>query len=191
MQYRIAFKSGRPLYLQLVDQIRIRAASGVLKPGTALPTIRPLAKTLHLNRNTVAKAYGMLERMGVIQVVPGKGAFIKKIRSPLAPEARQEHVVRKIDEAIVAAYEVQINAAGLLTLIHERLQFFSKSDESESSATAVLEPGAATKSTGSQHPARSAIAPNQSPSVAKNLASVPVVDATVSEPAEGWTPGTD
>jgi GntR family transcriptional regulator len=56
MRFQINFKSGKPVYLQLVDQVKAAAASGVVQAGEPLPSIRPLAETLRVNRNTVAKA---------------------------------------------------------------------------------------------------------------------------------------
>ena len=61
MLFSVTFKSGKPVYLQLVDQVRAAAASGALRSGDALPSIRPLAEELRVNRNTVAKAYAELE----------------------------------------------------------------------------------------------------------------------------------
>ena len=60
MRFQINFKSGKPVYLQLVDQVKAAAASGVVQAGEPLPSIRPLAETLRVNRNTVAKAYADL-----------------------------------------------------------------------------------------------------------------------------------
>ena len=56
MLFQLDFKSGKAVYLQLVDQVKVAAASGALRPGAALPGIRPLAEELRVNRNTVAKA---------------------------------------------------------------------------------------------------------------------------------------
>src|SRR5436190_21034403 len=69
MVLQINFKSGKPAYLQVVDQIKAAAASGALQPGDALPSIRPLAEELRLNRNTIAKAYAELESLGVIETL--------------------------------------------------------------------------------------------------------------------------
>ena len=58
MLIQLNFKSGKPVYLQVVDQVKAAAASGALRVGEPLPSIRPLAEQLRVNRNTVAKAYG-------------------------------------------------------------------------------------------------------------------------------------
>ena len=78
MLFEIDFKSGAPVYLQLADQIRYAAASGVLRSGEPLPPIRTLAEQFRVNRNTVAKAYAELESQGVIETIQGKGCFFRQ-----------------------------------------------------------------------------------------------------------------
>src|SRR5437763_8857161 len=98
MKLHINFKSGKPVYLQVVDQIKSMSASGALRSGEALPSIRPLAEELHLNRNTVAKAYAELESIGVIETIPGKGCFLKTAPSPLRKEVRRRLLAEEIDQ---------------------------------------------------------------------------------------------
>ena len=62
------FKSRKPVYLQLVDQVRYVAESGAVRAGEPLPSVRVLAEQLRVNRNTVAKAYAELEAKGVIDI---------------------------------------------------------------------------------------------------------------------------
>ena len=121
MIIQINFKSGKPVYLQLVDQIKAAAASGALKNGEALPCIRPLAEELRVNRNTIAKAYSELESMGVIETVPGKGCFLKENHSPLKKEVRRKMLVEEIDQVIVQAHHLQVPPDELLELIQERI----------------------------------------------------------------------
>ena len=121
MMLQINFKSGKPVYLQVVDQIKAAAASGELKPGEALPSIRPLAEELRLNRNTVAKAYSELESMGVIETLPGKGCFLKENHSPLRKEVRRKLLTEEVDQAIVQAHHFQVPRAEFLDLVNERL----------------------------------------------------------------------
>src|SRR5437764_6723156 len=126
MLFRIDFKSGKPVYLQLVDQVRYAAASGMLRVGESLPGIRPLAEELRINRNTVAKAYAELESQGVIETVPGKGCFLKTVNSPFTKPARQKLLVQEIDQAIVAAHHLQIEDADFLGLVKDRLKHFAR-----------------------------------------------------------------
>src|SRR5499425_2058502 len=106
MIIQLNFKSGMPVYLQVVEQIKAAAASGALKTGEALPCIRPLAEELRVNRNTIAKAYSELESMGVIETVPGKGCFLKENHSPLKKEVRRKMLVEEIDQVIVQAHHL-------------------------------------------------------------------------------------
>ena len=119
---QVNFKSGKPVYLQMVDQIKAAAASGALQPGEALPSIRPLAEELRLNRNTVAKAYAELESQGVIETLPGKGCFLKENHSPLRKEIRKKLLIEEIDQAIVMAHHLQVPAPEFLKLIEQRME---------------------------------------------------------------------
>jgi len=126
MVFQIDFKSGKPAYLQLVEQVRYAAASGAIKPGEALPSIRPLAEELRLNRNTVAKAYAELESLGVIETVGGKGCFLKDNQSPFTRQVRHKLVIKDIDQAVVTAQQLQVDAATFLALVRERLDLFAE-----------------------------------------------------------------
>ena len=121
MLVQINYRSGKPVYLQIVDQIKAAAASGALQPGEALPCIRPLAEELHVNRNTIAKAYNELENQGVIESIPGKGCFLKPNNSPLKKDVRRKLLIEEIDQAVVQAHHLQVPRAEFLELARERL----------------------------------------------------------------------
>jgi GntR family transcriptional regulator len=121
MLLQINFKSGLPIYLQIVEQVKAAAASGAIKPGEALPSIRPLAEELRVNRNTVAKAYTELESQGVIETLPGRGCILKENQSTLRKEVRRKLLAEEIDQAIVQAHHLQVPRDEFLKLIHERL----------------------------------------------------------------------
>jgi len=118
---QVNFKSGKPVYLQLVDQVKAAAASGALHPGDALPSIRPLAEELRLNRNTVAKAYAELESLGVIESLPGQGCVLKQNHSPFRKEIRRKLLIEEIDQAIVMAHHLQVAAPEFLKVVQERM----------------------------------------------------------------------
>ena len=120
MLFQINFKSAKPVYLQLVDQVKTAAAAGLLRAGDALPSIRPLSEELRVNRNTVAKAYGQLESEGIIETRPGRGCFVGAAQSPLSKDARRKLLVAEIDDVIVQAHHLQVPAAELLDLVRER-----------------------------------------------------------------------
>jgi GntR family transcriptional regulator len=125
VRFHVNFKSGKPVYLQVVDQVRAAAASGALRSGDALPSIRPLAEDLRVNRNTVAKAYAELESQGVIETVPGKGCFVRDGDSPLRKDARLRILTDGIDEAVVSAHHLQIPKADFLRLAEDRFDAFA------------------------------------------------------------------
>jgi GntR family transcriptional regulator len=129
MLLQIDFKSGKPVYLQLVDQIRYAAASGGLRTGEPLPSIRPLAEELRVNRNTVAKAYAELENQGIIETVPGKGCFLKESNSLLTKCARNDLLVQEIDRAIVAAHHLQISESDFIAQVKKRFDSFERKNK--------------------------------------------------------------
>ena len=120
MLFQLNFKSGKAVYLQLVDQVKAAAAAGMLQPGAALPGIRPLAEELRVNRNTVAKAYAELENQGVIETIAGKGCFVRANHSPFKKEVRRKLLAETLDGAVVQAHHLQIDKADFLRVAEER-----------------------------------------------------------------------
>src|SRR5688572_25517442 len=104
MFFQLNFKSGKAVYLQLVDQVKVAAASGSVQPGDPLPGIRPLAEELRVNRNTIAKAYAELENQGVIETLAGKGCFIRANHTPFKKDVRRKLLAETMDDAVVHAH---------------------------------------------------------------------------------------
>ena len=126
MVFAIDFKSGKPVYLQVVDQVRYAAASGALRPGETLPSLRPLAEELRVNRNTIAKAYAELESQGIVETLPGKGCFLKETQTPFSRQVRNDLLVKEVDEAVVTAHHLQVDRQRFLALVEERLDYFER-----------------------------------------------------------------
>ncbi len=124
MRFQLNFKAGKPVYVQVVDQVKSAAASGALRAGEPLPSIRPLAEELRVNRNTIAKAYAELESQGVIETVAGKGCFVSSNSSPLRKAARLELVSQDIDQAVIQAHHLQVGKAEFLRLAEDRFDEF-------------------------------------------------------------------
>ena len=124
MRIHLNFKSGKPVYLQVVDQVKSAAASGALRSGEPLPSIRPLAEELRVNRNTVAKAYAELESQGVIETIAGKGCFVRANNSPYKKAVRLELLTREIDDAVTQAHHLMVGKAEFLRLAEERFDAF-------------------------------------------------------------------
>ncbi len=78
MVIQVDRRLGIPLYLQIVDHIKHLIATGRLRPGEQLPTIRRLALDSGVHRHTVARAYKELARQGVISTWQGRGSFVSE-----------------------------------------------------------------------------------------------------------------
>lgn len=126
MRLQLNFKSGKPAYVQIVDQVKAASAAGSLRAGDALPPIRTLAEQLRVNRNTVAKAYTELERQGIIENTQGKGCFVREGGLPLRKEARRAMLTEPVDALIVQAHHLQIQGEELIELLRDRQQRLGK-----------------------------------------------------------------
>ena len=70
-------RNGLPVYLQIVDQVRRAVAIGALKPGEQLPTVKQLASDLVVNPATISRSLRELEHLGIVESLPGRGAFVR------------------------------------------------------------------------------------------------------------------
>lgn len=121
MIFQLNYKSGKPIYLQLVEQVKAAAASGALQTGELLPGIRPLAEELRVNRNTIAKAYSELEGLGIVETQPGRGCFLKENHAALRKDVRRKLLIAEIDQVIVQAHHLQVPRGEFLDLLNERM----------------------------------------------------------------------
>src|SRR6516165_2518339 len=90
ISFSLDAKSGVPIYRQIQDQVRYGIASGRLRPGEQLPTVRALAVDLAVNPNTVIRAYTELERQGILTTEQGRGTFVAEMPGPDLPAAERE-----------------------------------------------------------------------------------------------------
>ena len=79
---QLDFRSGIPIYTQIVEQVKQQVISGELKPGDQLPTVRALALDLRVNFNTVARAYRLLDEASIISTQQGRGTYILDVPPP-------------------------------------------------------------------------------------------------------------
>lgn len=105
LMLQIDFRSGLPIYTQIVNQVQAQVAGGVLHPGDQLPTVRALAEELRVNFNTVARAYRILDEARIISTQQGRGTYITEIPPPkikerLRKEALEALTHRYISEAM-------------------------------------------------------------------------------------------
>lgn len=108
MKVSIDLRSDIPIYLQLVEQVRQLVASGGLKPGDQLPTVRALASDLRINFNTVSRAYRLLDEAGIISTQQGRGTYILE----MPPPEISERLRRESLEAITRNYLEQAQKLG-------------------------------------------------------------------------------
>jgi len=97
--------SGVPIYRQIVDWVKVRVAGGGLEAGRQLPTVRQMAVDLHVNYNTVARAYQELERTGIVNTMQGKGTFVASQPVPMDEVVRATKLRRLVNEFLAKAAE--------------------------------------------------------------------------------------
>ena len=93
--------SPTPIYAQLDRSIRAAIATGELRNGAQLPTVRQLAVDLAVNANTVARVYAQLERDGILETRRGVGTFVRESPSPQAARAHRERELRELIQRFV------------------------------------------------------------------------------------------
>jgi len=122
MQIRIDNASNRPVYRQIIDQIKRDIALGRLIKDEKLPTVRQLAVQLTINPNTIAKAYRQLEGEGIIVTRPGAGAFIANLDSNLSRSVRKRLLSDELERIAVEAFHMQIGTETLLELFNNAVE---------------------------------------------------------------------
>jgi len=112
MNIQIDFRSGGPIYLQIVEQVQQMIAQGELKKGDQLPTVRQLATDLRVNFNTVARAYRLLDEAGLISTQQGRGTYIweappEEAMQQLRQTGLYEMVQHVLEEAERMGYSIE------------------------------------------------------------------------------------
>lgn len=100
MKIIIRNSDGRPIYEQIISQIKGLIVSGALKEGEALPSMRLLAKELRISVITTKRAYEELEREGFIVSMTGKGSFVNRQNTELIREQYLKEIEEKLKEII-------------------------------------------------------------------------------------------
>ena len=133
LHFQIDVSAGLPVYRQILDQIKYYVASGILKPGDRLPSIRELAQTLAVNPTTVVRVYADLEHEGVIEMHHGRGAFVtaRSFRMSSAQRERKLHELAR--RLVVEAAQMGVPASQVLTTVEEELEELREPGEAEQS----------------------------------------------------------
>jgi GntR family transcriptional regulator len=110
--------SGIPIYRQLQEQVRRLVASGQLRPGTELPSVRELALSHAVNPMTVSKAYGLLETEGLLQRNRGRPMTVAPRRRPVdSPERRMKQIESQAQQLVLSARQLELTRRDLEALI--------------------------------------------------------------------------
>jgi GntR family transcriptional regulator len=120
MQIYIDPRDAKPIYLQIVEQVKYLAASRRLMPGDELPPVRVLAQRLLINPNTVARAYRELEQSGLVYKRQGAGTYLSDTGSPLARRERLRILSGRADALAVEARHMDFTLEEVLALVRER-----------------------------------------------------------------------
>jgi len=104
----VAPTSGVPIYRQLVDQIRARVAGGHMEPGQFLPSVRQVAEQLQVNPMTVSKAYSLLEKDGVVELVRGQGMRVNHPGAAANGKARRQAILPLLRQVADAARHLSL-----------------------------------------------------------------------------------
>ena len=113
----ISAKDHRPIYVQIMDEIRRAIVLGTLRPDEPLPSVRQLSADLRVNPNTVQQAYRELERDGVVYVRRGQGTFVAE---PLSSQPDRDKLARSVAErALREAYRDGLSVEELMAAIRE------------------------------------------------------------------------
>jgi GntR family transcriptional regulator len=111
-----------PIYLQIADRIRAAVAGGVYRPGEVLPSLRAMATEIHVNPNTVQRAYDELERAGLVYSQRGRGLFVAEQGAAFAQSLAGDGVRRTLDEAIRAAQSSGMNTQQIKEIFQAALK---------------------------------------------------------------------
>jgi len=113
MQFLLDNASARPVYKQIIDQVKRDIALGRLIKDEKLPTVRQLAAQLAINPNTIGKAYRQLEHEGIIVTRPGAGAFVASLNSNLSNSVKEKIIREDIERLVVEAVHMRLDKGQL------------------------------------------------------------------------------
>ncbi len=120
MEIIISSNTSKPIYEQITTQVKAMIMSGELQTGNPIPSMRALAKSLHISVITVQKAYEDLQRDGFITTTVGRGSFV----SAQNKEFYQEEQQRRVEEHLQEAVDISRASGISLEKLIELLQLF-------------------------------------------------------------------
>jgi len=129
---QIDFRSGLPIYTQIVNQIQAQVVGGILKHGDQLPTVRALAEELRVNFNTVARAYRILDEARIISTQQGRGTYITDVPPPNVTEKLRKESLEALTQRFLSeAMRLDFSKAEINQMIKEQLKTWNASGETD------------------------------------------------------------
>ena len=122
----ISQSDGRPMYLQIMEQIKQHVAVGNWMAGRPIPSIRQLAVDLEVSVITIKRAYLELEREGVITTQHGKGSVVAA-RADLASQLNEQDLAKHLDQAVRLANLLRLRPKDVLSRLRDALERHSHS----------------------------------------------------------------
>ncbi len=113
--------SGVPVYRQIMDQIKFHIASGLLAPGDELPSTRTLSTDLGVNPMTISKAYGYLEREGVVERRPGRPLVVRDYGDGESRRQKLDQLRASLSRAVTVARQLGIESGEAVNVFDEML----------------------------------------------------------------------
>ncbi|WEG18090.1 GntR family transcriptional regulator [Alkalihalophilus pseudofirmus] len=124
-------KSQKPLYEQIVQQIKELVAKGILEEEEQLPSVRDLAAQIVMNPNTVSKAYKELERQGVIVTIRGKGTFVaEQSLREVDPKERQK-IQEQLRQLVIEANYANVGRTEMIEWIEKEFEALGGSRDAD------------------------------------------------------------
>lgn len=120
IDFKLDPKAGIPFYRQIIDQIKFGIASGKLKIGEQLPTVRALAVELKVNLNTVAKAYKELEIQNVLETQQGTGTFINNSEIQISEREKSKKLQDICNEFSTIAFSYGFTVKELINQLQKQ-----------------------------------------------------------------------
>jgi GntR family transcriptional regulator len=126
---QLDFRSGTPIYTQIVEQVKQQVVIGQLKPGNQLPTVRALALELRVNFNTVARAYRLLDETGIISTQQGRGTYILEAPPPeQTDKLRQQALEALTRDYLNEAFHLGCSQDEIRKALKEQLEIENKNE---------------------------------------------------------------
>ncbi len=130
---QIDFRSGLPIYTQIVNQVQTQVVGGVLKPGDQLPTVRALAEELRVNFNTVARASRILDEARIISTQQGRGTYITEVPPPDVTEKLRKEALEVLAQRFISeAMRLEFSKTEISRMVRDQLNAWTATEETES-----------------------------------------------------------